>query len=250
MNVKSIFISDVHLGCYHTLAKQLADMLEKLPNTPVYVFLVGDIFDGWKLKNNNWRWSNDASRVVKLLLEMSANGAKVVYIIGNHDEFLHKHIADYGFIDVKTEAIYQTGSKKYLVIHGDYFDSIIRGSRFIGLIGDVGYTFLLNFNLAMKKIGSIFGYYSKWSLSTFLKKNVKQVCMFVSNFDTVSTAYAKQKGCNGIICGHIHTPHTSIKDGFEYYNCGDWVEHGTLLAEYEDGTMKLLDYTQTDWNPQ
>lgn len=247
MRIKSIFISDIHLGCYHTLSKQLADMLTNIPNTPEKVFLVGDIFDGWKLTGNNWVWNNDNSRVVKIFLEMAEKGARVTYLVGNHDEFLLKHTKDYGFVEIKEEAIHCSGHKKYLVIHGDYFDSVIRSSRFIGLVGDVGYTFLLNLNWFAKKLGSAFGYHSKWSLSTFLKKNVKQVCMFVSNFDTVSTAYAKQKGCNGIICGHIHTPHVSVRDDFEYYNCGDWVEHGTLLVEYEDGSMKLLDYTQTDW---
>ena len=247
MKIKSIFISDVHLGCAHTLSRQLADCLENIPNIPPNIFLVGDIFDGWKLAKGGWHWNSDNSRIVKSLLEMSEKRSRIIYLVGNHDEFLLKHLKDYGFVDVREEFIYDNGDKKYLIIHGDYFDSVIRSSKIIGLIGDYGYDYVLRLNSVLRKIAIKLNIRSRWSLSSVIKRNVKQVCTFISNFDHVSTAYAKQKGCDGLVCGHIHTPHVSTKNGFEYYNCGDWVEHGTLLVEYEDNTKELLSYGDIDW---
>ena len=91
---RSIFVSDVHLGTKDSQAEKLNNFLKH--NTCDTLYLVGDIIDAWKIQQNKWRWKQSHTNVVRRVLGHAKRGTRVVYIAGNHDEFLRSMIP-YGF---------------------------------------------------------------------------------------------------------------------------------------------------------
>jgi len=237
---RSIFISDVHLGTKNCQAELLIDFLKKHSCDNLY--LVGDIIDGWKLKRK-FKWPSKHNLVIQQIINKSKNGSKVIYIPGNHDEFIRKwlHIdISFGSIEFHNDYVHVgVDGKKYLVTHGDLFDGITRLAKWVSVLGDNAYEFLIDvnslFNRIRHKLG--FGY---WSLSKFLKHNVKKAVTFIFDFEQNIVTYCKKRHLNGIICGHIHTPAIKQIDDIIYMNDGDWVESCSALVEHEDGTFEII----------
>ena len=235
--IRSIFISDLHLGCKYANANALLAFLKQ--HQPEYLYLVGDIIDGWRLRRG-WYWDDSYSFLVRRVLGLLKTGTIIRYAPGNHDEFLRHFIDSLGSVQIADEFLHITAdNQRVLVTHGDQFDSVVRHARWLSLIGDVGYNALLSlnrwFNLARRRCG--FGY---WSLSSAIKRQVKQATCFISDFEEVVTRHAAAQGCDAVICGHIHTPTISWRNGVKYLNAGDWVESCTAIVEHDDGTLELL----------
>lgn len=238
---KTICISDLHLGSKDSKALLLLDFLKH--NHSDNLFLVGDIIDGWKIQQKKWRWNQDHTNVVRKILSFAKKGTRVVYIVGNHDEFLRTTMGlnlTFGQVEICNRSYYEAlNGKKYLVIHGDLFDGILKYQRWISLLGDKLYDIVLRantiFNWIRRKFG--FGY---WSLSKYLKMTVKQAVTYIVKFESNMVDYCKRKGYDGVICGHIHHAEIKIIDGIEYMNDGDFVESCTALVEDFEGNWKII----------
>lgn len=242
---RSIFISDVHLGTKDCKANQLNNFLKH--NNCNTLYLVGDIIDAWKIQQNRWRWRQSHTNVIRRILGHAKRGTHIVYIAGNHDEFLRPLIPygiGFGKIEIVNQATH-TGAdgRRYLVTHGDLFDGITRLAPWISFLGDRAYDVVISinsrFNWIRHKMG--FGY---WSLSQYLKKRVKKAIDFIFQFEQNLATYCKKRGFDGVICGHIH--HAEIKqiDGVTYMNDGDWVESCTALVEHHDGRWEIVTWTR------
>jgi UDP-2,3-diacylglucosamine pyrophosphatase LpxH len=238
MLIKTLFVSDIHLGSRHSSVKEFLEFLSLVKeNPPERIYIIGDFIDGWKLKRN-WHWTDDNNKVIRKLLGFLRRGTEIYYIAGNHDEFMRDFLDDFSLFDMGSihlgnEFVYETvKGQKLLVIHGDYFDLISKYAKWVSKLGDIGYETFLRLN-------SVFQYFRKhlgfrhWSLSKAVKTNVKKAVNFISNFEECLVKYSKEKGCDGCVCGHIHTPdYKVLPNGFIYANSGDWVESCT--AFYED----------------
>ena len=238
---RSIFISDVHLGSRDCKSLHLLDFLKH--NTCDTLYLVGDMIDGWKIQQNRWRWNQSHTNVVRKILSFSKKDVRVVYVAGNHDEFLRTFMPyDFSFGNVEIYNQYEhvgADGNRYLVVHGDMFDGINRIVPWISFLGDKAYDFILalnsKFNWIRRKLG--FGY---WSLSKFLKYKVKQAMSFMFQYELNLVSYCKKRGFDGVICGHVHNPEIKVIDGVKYMNDGDWVESLTALVEHQDGKWEII----------
>ncbi|MGX5200494.1 UDP-2,3-diacylglucosamine diphosphatase [Aliikangiella sp. IMCC44632] len=235
---QSLFISDIHLGHKETQVETLTSLLKTLQ--PQNLFLLGDIVDLWEFKSGI-RWPPSHTQLIKTILKMAKQGTHVFYIPGNHDAALRK-FNRYAFrnILVVKEYIYTNKQgKKLLLLHGDRFDAKIRLNRFYGWLGDKAYDSLLwlnrHYNLTREKLN-----YPYWSLSNFLKENLTRAKSAIDSFAYAAIEYAHQKGCQGVICGHIHHPEIRTIKGIEYYNDGDWLENNSALIEGFDGQIELI----------
>jgi UDP-2,3-diacylglucosamine pyrophosphatase LpxH len=242
---RAIFISDVHLGTRDSQANKLCDFLKH--NTCETLYLVGDILDIWKIQQNRWRWQQSHTNVIRRILTASKRGTRVVYIAGNHDEFLRPLMPyDIGFgnIEIANQATHiGVDGRRYLVVHGDLFDGITSIAPWLGFLGDKAYDVVLalntRFNWLRHKLG--FGY---WSLSQYLKQRVKSAVDFIFEFEKNLVGYCKKRGFDGVICGHIHHAEIKTVDGIAYMNDGDWVESCTALVEHWDGQWEIVTWTR------
>jgi UDP-2,3-diacylglucosamine pyrophosphatase LpxH len=245
MRYRAIFISDVHLGTRDCKAEQLNNFLKH--NSCDTLYLVGDIIDGWKMQQNKLRWRQSHTNVVRRVLGHAKRGTHVVYVAGNHDEFLRPMIPlgfTFGRINVVNQAEHVgLDSRRYLVTHGDLFDGITRLAPWLSFLGDRAYDFILALNSKFNWIRRRFGF-GYWSLSKFLKHRVKKAVDFMFQFEQNLAAYCRKRGFDGVICGHIH--HAEIKniDGVVYMNDGDWVESCTALVEHLDGKWEIVTWTR------
>ena len=242
---RSIFISDVHLGTRDCQAGKINNFLKH--NTCETLYLVGDILDVWRIQQNKWRWKQSHTNVVRRILGHAKRGTRVIYVAGNHDEFL-RPLMQYGINFGNVEVVNQcehigVDTKHYLVTHGDLFDGITRLAPWIAFLGDKAYDFVLGinskFNWIRHRMG--FGY---WSLSKYLKGRVKKAVDFIFQFEKNLVGYCNKRGFDGVICGHIH--HAEIKeiDGIVYMNDGDWVESCTALVEHHTGRWEIVTWTK------
>jgi len=257
MNYRSIFISDIHLGSKGCKADLLINFLKL--NSADKLYLIGDIVDGWKIQENKWYWKQSHTNVVRRILGFAKQGSEVIYIAGNHDEFLRPMIPygiSFGRIQIANQFTHEgLDGKKYLVVHGDLFDGITRLAPWVSFIGDRAYDILINlntkFNWWRHKLG--FGY---WSLSQFLKQRVKRAVDFIFHFERNLTDYGRKRGYDGVICGHIHKAEIKTVNGIIYMNDGDWVESCTALVEHHDGHWEIVTWNNlineknTDYNGQ
>jgi UDP-2,3-diacylglucosamine pyrophosphatase LpxH len=235
---RTLFISDVHLGTKGCQAEMLLDFLKTHDADVIY--LVGDIIDGWRLKQA-WHWPQTHNDVVQKLLRKGRKGARVIYIPGNHDEFLRDYYGThFGGIEVMETAIHETAAgRRFLVIHGDIFDMVVRHARWLAYLGDWAYEAALTINTYVNLIRRRLGL-SYWSLSAWAKLKVKNAVNFIGQFEATLSAEAAKHKVDGVICGHIH--HAAMRDmnGVAYVNCGDWVESCTAVAEHADGRLELI----------
>lgn len=235
---RTLFISDVHLGSKAAKADFLIDFLRY--HEADTIVLVGDIVDGWRLKRS-WYWPQVCNDVVQKLLRQARKGTRVVYIPGNHDEFLRDFPGmHFGGIEVAERIMHEgADGKKYLVLHGDEFDVVVRNARLLAYLGDWAYDMAIRINIVLAAIRRRMGM-PYWSFSAWAKLQVKHAVNFIGEFQRVVADEARKCGADGVICGHIHHAVIEEMDGVRYINTGDWVESCTAIAEHEDGTFELI----------
>jgi UDP-2,3-diacylglucosamine pyrophosphatase LpxH len=240
---RTIFISDLHLGTPGCQATALLDFLKAHPSDNLY--LVGDIIDGWQLRRK-WYWPQAHNDVVQKLLKRARKGCRVVFIPGNHDEFAREFIGHkFGDIEVMEETVHTTADGRQLwVIHGDYFDAVVQCARWLAIVGDNLYEFTLKLNRYLNTMRARMGL-PYWSLSAYLKQKVKSALNYVTDFEVAVANEARNRGHQGVVCGHIHRAEMRDIDGVLYFNDGDWVESRTALVEHFDGTLELLHWAPT-----
>ena len=242
---RSVFISDVHLGTKDCKAEALNNFLKH--NTCETLYLVGDIIDAWKIKQNKWRWKQSHTNVVRRILGHAKRNTRVIYVLGNHDEFLRPYLQygiGFGMLEVTNQHEHiGADGKHYLITHGDLFDGITRLAPWLNFLGDKAYDFILSFNSRFNWLRHRLGF-GYWSLSSYLKAKVKKAVDFIFQFEKNLADYCRKRGFDGVICGHIH--HAEIKDidGIAYMNDGDWVESCTALVEHHDGQWEIVTWTQ------
>lgn len=239
---RSVFISDLHLGSKHCQTKRLLDFLKNVKCENLY--LVGDIVDGWRLQKK-WHWPKEHTDIIRQIIRMSNKGVNVYWIAGNHDEFLrtfmHRGLT-FGKIHISNKEIYQDlNGKKYLVVHGDMFDYLMRSrfGKFIMNLGGFAYDLIALLSIYQNRLRAMLGL-GNWSLVKYLKYHVKHASNFVGQFEVEMSKYVKHKRYDGIICGHIHTPAIKEIDGMIYMNDGDWCENCSALVETQDGEWKII----------
>ena len=244
LQYRTVFLSDVHLGCRAARAEALDRFLKRLRCQRLY--LVGDVIDMWRLRSR-WHWPESHNRVLRRLLDHSRHGTEVVFIPGNHDEGARQFIgSDFGGIQVKALDTHTlAGGRRLLVTHGDQFDIVVRSGRLLPVLGAQGYNLLLAanrpFNAVRRRLGLPYA-----SLSKRVKYSVKRACTHISNFEELLMLDAANRGLDGVVCGHIHHPAFRPRADFpgqpvDYYNCGDWVEGCTALVEHAGGRLELID---------
>jgi UDP-2,3-diacylglucosamine pyrophosphatase LpxH len=240
---RALFISDVHLGTKGCQAERLLDFMRYHEADTIY--LVGDIVDGWQLRSS-WYWPQGHNDVVQKLLRQARKGVRIIYIPGNHDEFLRNYYGThFGGVEVVENIMHEgVDGRRYLVVHGDLFDLVVTQARWLAHLGDTAYTFALWVNTIFNKVRRWLGF-PYWSLSKWAKLKVKNAVSFIGEFEKTLSAEAKRHGADGVICGHIH--HAVMHDdfGLRYLNCGDWVESCTAIAEGHDGTFEIIHWTET-----
>ena len=238
---RTIWLSDIHLGSSGCQAPYLLDFLRH--NDSEYLYLVGDIIDGWQLKKG-WYWPQAHNDVVQKVLRKARKGTQVVYIPGNHDEGARQFCdLAFGDIQVRGEAFHTTlAGKRLWIVHGDLFDGVIQHAKWLAYLGDTLYTMILILNRWFNRIRSRLGF-QYWSLSQYLKHQVKNAVNFISQFETVMTDEARRRGCDGVVCGHIHKAEIRDIDGVLYCNDGDWVESLSALVETMEGELKIVYWT-------
>lgn len=235
---RALFISDVHLGTRASQAGQLLDFLKEHDADTIY--LVGDIVDFWRIKRGAG-WPRSNSEVLRVLLQKARDGARMIYIPGNHDEGLRDYCGSrFGGIEIVRDAVHVTASgRRYLVIHGDEMDVVARHARWLALIGDRAYQASMLFNRPLNYARRLVGL-DYWSLSAFLKNQVKSAVNAMGNFEQTLIDEAGRRQTEGVICGHIHHAASRTIGDIHYVNCGDWVESCTAVVETAEGAFELV----------
>ncbi|MDY8109943.1 UDP-2,3-diacylglucosamine diphosphatase [Fulvimarina sp. 2208YS6-2-32] len=235
---RTLFVSDLHLGSKAARTDMFLDFLKR--NDAETYYLVGDIVDGWRLKRM-WHWPQSHNDVVQKLLRKARKGARIVYVPGNHDEFLREFPGQhFGGVEVRRNDVHTTADgRKFLVMHGDEFDIVVRNARLLAYLGDWAYDAAIALNLVFNKVRRRLGF-PYWSFSSWAKLKVKNAVSFIGAFEEALALEAKRRGCEGVICGHIHHAEISTFRGVEYVNTGDWVESCTAVGEHFDGTLELI----------
>ena len=235
---RSIWISDVHLGTSSSKADLLCDFLKY--NSCDTLYLVGDIIDGWSMKRRA-HWPQAHVNVIRRILTRSKRGTKIVYVTGNHDEFLRRYSGmSFGNIHLVDECIHQSpNGKQYWVVHGDAFDAVVFNKKWLVVIGDAAYDFMFKINLWFNRARSALGM-GQWSLSSYLKNKVRNAFSIISNYETALVHECKKRDLDGVICGHIHHAELKSINGIQYANCGDWVESCSALVEDNQGAFEII----------
>lgn len=231
---KTIIMSDLHLGARQSQTSKIIDFLDN--NTSERLILNGDIIDGWALKGNG-KWTPDCTKIFRRFMKMSEKGTKVVYIRGNHDDFLKDFIPfKLNNIRIVRKYVY-TGidGRTYFCFHGDVLDFVIMEARWLAVVGGYSYDLVIKFNTFYNNV-------RKWfklpyhSLANTIKQSVKGAINFVSDFETNAKQLTKQKGYDVAVCGHIHQP----KLEKDYMNSGDFCENSTCLVEDFNGEWFII----------
>jgi UDP-2,3-diacylglucosamine pyrophosphatase LpxH len=235
---RTIFLSDLHLGAKGAQAELVLDFLQH--NDARTIYLVGDFIDGWKLKRG-WYWPQAHNDVVQILLAKARDGARIVLLPGNHDEFLREFVGlRFGALELAETALHAAADGRvYLVIHGDQFDAVVLHAGWLARIGDWAYVLAMGVSSLISAVRRRMGL-TYWSFSAWAKHKVKKAVNFVSSFEALLTQEARRRGAQGVICGHIHHAAMRDLDGIAYLNCGDWVESCTALVEDAEGRFSII----------
>ena len=239
---RTVFLSDVHLGFRGCSAEYLLDFLRCVEAETLY--LVGDIIDVWSLKKSFF-WPQAHNNVIRTILGKAKNGTRVVYIPGNHDSIFREYDGlQFGAVEIRREAIHETADgRRFLVLHGDEFDSVIKASPLLEALGSHSYAFVLRLNRYVNFLRRRFGF-PYWSIAAYLKHKVKNAVRYIANFEQALADEAQRRGVDGVICGHIHRAEIASIGGMLYCNDGDWVESCTTLTEDFEGRLSLLRWTE------
>lgn len=242
LHVRTVIISDVHLGTSDSKVNEVNHFLRHVRCAKL--ILNGDIIDGWQLRRSG-QWQKPHTRFVRIVLKMmEKKNTEVVYLRGNHDDVLASFLPlDFENLRIVEDHVHEgpTG-KRYLVLHGDVFDVVTKNFVFLAHLGDWGYRALLGINRLYNVWRSWRGL-KYWSLSRAIKARVKKAVNHVSNFEEHIARLARERGCSGVMCGHIHTPADKYIGDIHYLNSGDWVESLTAVVEHWDGRYELIDFT-------
>lgn len=241
---RSIFISDFHLGTRAAQTEVLLNFLKHVEADTYY--LVGDIIDFWKVRRGAV-WLQSHNDVLQKLLRKVRKGARIVFIPGNHDEVLRDFCGQtFGGIEVVREAVHiQPDGKRYLVMHGDEFDVVVRYAKWLAFLGDRSYELALWTNAPLNWIRRRLGF-GYWSLSAYLKGRVKTAVNYIGEFERALAEEARNRSVDGVICGHIHHASNQTINGVHYLNCGDWVESCTAILESDTGELSIIRWPADD----
>ncbi|MGB3725051.1 MAG: UDP-2,3-diacylglucosamine diphosphatase [Glaciecola sp.] len=242
VSARTVWLSDVHLGNVDCKAELLLDFLNNVQCDTLY--LVGDIVDMWQM-SKQFRWPPAHNNVMHKLISLSHSGTRVIFLPGNHDEPLQKYSGmQFGDIQIKREAVHTTAAgKRYLVLHGDQFDSDVTLGWFHQWMGDKGYDLLLRVNRWYNKLQTLRNK-QYWSLAGYIKQHIKGANLAISRYRNAACNRAAQRGFDGVICGHIHHPESCYVEGTHYVNDGDWVENCSAILEDEQGMLQLISWTE------
>ncbi|MGH8119327.1 MAG: UDP-2,3-diacylglucosamine diphosphatase, partial [Gammaproteobacteria bacterium] len=244
---RSIFISDVHLGFAGCNAKYLLSFLRATRCD--YLYLIGDIIDMWQMKKK-LHWPQAHNDVIRTILGKAKHGTRIIYVPGNHDEQLRDFEGIVlGNLEIHNEFIHITkDNKRFLIMHGDKFDGVVRHTNFLTHIGGIFYRLSLGTSLGMSMVRRKLGF-SYWSLAEVVRQKVNGGAKYIDNFETALAYAAMDYAVDGIISGHIHRPGISRVKDIVCCNCGDWVENCSALVERHDGAMELMHWTEGKQEP-
>jgi len=244
---RTLFISDLHLGARACQAEAFLDFLRHYDADTIY--LVGDIIDFWSVRRTPL-WLQSHNDVLQKLLRKARKGTKIIFIPGNHDEGVRGYCGmSFGAIEIHHDFVHVTADgRRFLVMHGDEFDVIVRYAKWLAFLGDRSYEFALWCNRPLNLVRRCFGF-GYWSLSSYLKLRVKTAVNFIGEFEQAISVEAKRRDVEGVICGHIHHLADRMIDGVRYLNCGDWVESCTAIAEDFDGKLSQLRWLPVSMEP-
>jgi UDP-2,3-diacylglucosamine pyrophosphatase LpxH len=242
LRCRTVWISDIHLGTKHARVEALLDFLRDCDCR--YLYIVGDFIDGWALRSK-WHWEDNYNVLMQKLLRKSRKETRIIYITGNHDEFMEQFVnVNFGSVLLAREAVH-TGAdgKRYLVLHGHQFDGLAHFNRLLDRVGTQLYDWILDFNLYFNRVrrGLGFGY---WSVAAYLKYKAKSAMKYVSDYEEAIIQMARKMNVHGVICGHVHRAEIRDTGDVIYYNCGDWVESCTALVEDYDGHIRLVHFDE------
>lgn len=240
MQVRSVFISDVHLGIRACQADRLVDFLREHPSEHLY--LIGDIVDFWAMSRGEIHWSRAQNTFVQKVLRRGRHGNQIIFVPGNHDEALREYVGmAFGDVRLEHEYVHVTADgKRFLLLHGDEFDQVTRYHRWVAILGDVSYNFLVSVNMGLSWLRRTVGRPGYWSLAGYAKRKVKTAVNFIFDFEDSVLHHVRERGFDGVICGHIHWAEIKQIDGLTYANCGDWVDSCSAIVEHLDGRLELV----------
>jgi UDP-2,3-diacylglucosamine pyrophosphatase LpxH len=238
VRVRALFISDVHLGTRTAQADRLLDLLRCCEADAIY--LVGDIIDFWRVRRGP-HWPQAHNDVLQKLMRKVRKGTRLILVPGNHDEGLRDYAGmQFGGVEIHRDYVHVTArGRRYVVMHGDEFDVVVRTAKWLALLGDRGYELALWLNHPLNWVRRHLGL-GYWSLSAYLKYRVKKAVAFISAFEEAVAAEARRREADGIICGHIHHAADRTFESVHYLNCGDWVESCTAVVELHDGALQVI----------
>lgn len=242
----TVVLSDIHLGSEHSRTEEVTNFLTHIDCDRL--ILNGDIIDGWQLKKTGKRWKQKHTDFFKVLMKMmEKKGTEIIYVRGNHDDFLDNLVPfRISNISIVKDYLLNSHGKRYLVTHGDMFDTVTTHMRWLAMLGDVGYSFLLwlnkVYNRRREKQGKPY-----FSLSQQVKQKVKSAVSYISEFEKELVKLAESRKLDGIICGHIHQAANVWYGNIHYLNAGDWVESMTALVENEQGEWNIVLYNDTEY---
>ncbi|TXG79077.1 MAG: UDP-2,3-diacylglucosamine diphosphatase [Thermomicrobiales bacterium] len=240
--VRSIFVSDIHLGTRGCQAERLLDFLRE--HESEHLFLIGDIVDFWAM-SRGVHWTAAQNTVVQKILRRARHGTRVVLIPGNHDEAIREH-AGISFGDIRVELEVEhtlADGRRFLLVHGDEYDQVTRYHRWVAILGDVSYNLLVGMNVWIAALRRRLHRPGYWSLAGYAKRKVKRAVSFICDFEDCVMHGVRSRKLDGVICGHIHAATIRDIDGLTYVNCGDWVDSCTGIIEHHDGRLELVTWT-------
>ena len=242
MRLRTVFVSDVHLGFKGCRADLLLEFLKSVEVD--YLFLVGDIFDLWAMRKNFY-WPQEHNDVVRTVLGKAKGGTRVIYIPGNHDEDLREFCGTvFGNLEIHREFVHRTADgRRLLVMHGDEFDTVVKCSPWLAKLGSDVYDFLLGLNRHVNAVRRLFGMPYR-SLASYLKHKAKTAVQYIASFEQAVAHAARKRGVEGVVCGHIHRAEITDIDGVQYCNDGDWVESCSALVEDMNGRLALWSWPE------
>ncbi len=240
IRVRSLFISDVHLGTRACQAEQLLGFIKNYSTE--HIFLLGDIVDLWAMSRDGIYWPAPQNTVVQKLLRSARHGTRVCFIPGNHDESLREYVGvTFGAVEIMREHVHTAADgKRYLLIHGDDFYQVTLHHRWVARLGDKAYNLLVRLNIYLSWLRRRLRRPGYWSLAGYAKSKIKTAVSFIFNFEEAVMHHVAQRGMDGVICGHIHWPVIKDINNRQYLNCGDWVDSCSAIVEHMNGEMELV----------
>lgn len=242
LRLRSAFISDIHLGARGCRADLLLEFLKSVHVDTLY--LLGDVVDVWSLQRNVF-WPQAHNDVVRALLGKAKHGTRVIFVPGNHDEVFRELAGSvFGNLEIHREYVHETADgRRFLVLHGDEFDGVVKCSRWLAQLGTWVYDALLwtnrHVNAARRSLG-----FAHWSLVSYLKQMSRNAVRYIANFEEAVAYAAYHRGVDGVVCGHIHRPALTKLNGVLYCNDGDWIESCSALVEDLNGRLSLWNWVE------